>query len=77
MKSDLKSASITLYNTLANAYLRHEDFPKNNVKIVVLFYSLVNYCELAVLLHSISHPFSQQNLLEKRGKDSTIYYLMK
>ena len=44
MKSDFKSASITLSNTLSNVHLSLEDFPKKDVKVVVLF----NYRELTV-----------------------------
>ena len=40
MKSDFKSASITLTNTLSNVHLRLEDFPKKDIKLVVLFYPL-------------------------------------
>ena len=40
MKSDLKSASITLSNTLSNVHLRLKDFPKKELKVVVLFYPL-------------------------------------
>ena len=38
MKSDLKSASITLSITLSNVHLRLEDFPKKDLKVAVLFY---------------------------------------
>ena len=34
----LKSASITLSNTLSNVHLRRENFPKKYVKVVVLLY---------------------------------------
>ena len=40
MKSDHKSASFTLSNTLSNVPLRLEDFSKNYIKVVVLFYPL-------------------------------------
>ena len=38
MKSDLKSASITLSNTLSNVHLRFEDFPNKDLNVVFLFY---------------------------------------
>ena len=38
MKSNLKSASITLSNSLSNVNLRLEDFPKKDLQVVVLFY---------------------------------------
>ena len=38
MISDHKSASIALSNTLYNIHLRLEDFPKKDLKVVVLFY---------------------------------------
>ena len=40
MESGLKSASITLSNTLFNVHLRLEDFPKKDLKVFVLFYPL-------------------------------------
>ena len=54
MKSDLKCASISLFNTLPNVPVRLEDFPKKDLKVVVLFYptglTIVNlrYSELTI-----------------------------
>ena len=48
MKLDLKSASITLSNTLSNVHLRLEDFPKKDFKVVVYLSPWVNYRELTV-----------------------------
>ena len=40
MKSDLKNATIALYNTLSSVHLRLEDFTKKYLKVVFLFYPL-------------------------------------
>ena len=55
MKSDLKTTSINLSNTLSKVHLRLEDFPKNDVKVVVFLSSWVNYRE-----HTVNYSIKRE-----------------